>query len=160
MGTPQNPDDRLSNTTELLSSLTLSLRISVDEIPPRASGTNAPVTSAVLKSWTFLPPPKPTISSDTIPLQDRLATISTPSPRKKPQARVLPIFFLILLAGIISLFFFIRPAEVPFLHCQRLPHLFQTSPRHQQIRHCLDQQKNLAGKLFSLALAEILINYA
>ncbi|MFN3491815.1 MAG: protein kinase domain-containing protein, partial [Anaerolineales bacterium] len=115
----KNPDDRLKNTTELISSLALSLRISVDEIPlrfetlnaSRASGISAPVTSAVLLSWKFLPPPKASILTDTIPLEDRLANLSTSAPKKKNQIRARPIFFLLLIVGIISLFFFVRPAE-------------------------------------------------
>jgi len=106
----KKPDDRLRDTTELLSSLALSLKLSVDEIPLRISGTSAPVTSAVLLSWKFLPPPKASLISDTIPLEDRLANISTSAPKKKKQ-NATPIFFLLLIAGIISLFFFIRPAE-------------------------------------------------
>lgn len=44
----KNPDDRLKTTTELLSSLALSLKIEIDKIPPHASGMPAPVTSTVL----------------------------------------------------------------------------------------------------------------
>ncbi|HCR70321.1 MAG TPA: hypothetical protein DIW23_02660 [Anaerolineae bacterium] len=106
----KNPDDRLKNTTELLSSLALSLQISIDKIPPLVSGTSAPVTSAVLQSWTFLPPPKASAISDTIPLEDRLANVSSPLPKKR-QVRVMPVFFLFLFAGIFALFFFIRPVE-------------------------------------------------
>lgn len=106
----KTPEDRLKNTTELLSSLALSLQISIDKISPLASGKVAPVTSAVLQSWEFLPPPKASIISDSIPLEDRLANIATPIPKKK-QTRVMPIFFLFLFVGIFTLFFFIRPAE-------------------------------------------------
>lgn len=110
----KNPDDRLKNTTELISSLALSLKVPLDKIPPRASGIHAPVTSAVLHSWTYLPPPKPNIMNDALPLEDRLAAISSTSQKKKtPQMRVMPIFFLILFASIITLFFLIRPTEVP-----------------------------------------------
>ena len=59
----KKPEDRLKTTTELLSSLALAARISVDKVPLRAdpatgSGqANAPVTSAILSQWQFLPPP-------------------------------------------------------------------------------------------------------
>ena len=110
----KNPDERLKDATELISSLALSLRISIDEIPSRANATVALVTSAVLHSWTFLPPPKPNVMNDALPLEDRLASISSLIPKKKTsQIRVMPIFLLILFVGIFSLFFFIRPAETP-----------------------------------------------
>lgn len=133
----KNPDDRLKNTTELLSSLALSLRMSLDEIPPRASETSAPVTSAVLNKWEFLPPPKPTIYTDALPLEERLATVASPK-KKSSQIRIMPIFFLILFIGIISLFFFIRPVEpaistlptfTPFVPNITPPPTFTSTPK-------------------------------
>jgi Tol biopolymer transport system component len=132
----KNPDDRLKNTTELLSSLALSVQISIDKIPLHASGIHAPVTSAVLHSWKFLPPPK--AGSDTIPLEDRLANISSPIPKKKSNVRVMPVFFLFLFAGIFALFFFIRPVEpavstlptiTPFVPNITPPPTFTLEPR-------------------------------
>jgi Tol biopolymer transport system component len=108
----KNPDERLKDTTELLSSLALSIRTSVDEIPLQALGKVAPVTSALIHSWSFLSPPKPTIYTDAIPLEERLATVTAPK-KKSSSFRLTPILFLILVAGIISLFFLIRPVEIP-----------------------------------------------
>lgn len=108
----KNPDDRLKNTTELLSSLALSIKISVDEIPLRSLGISAPVTSSLIHSWKFLPPPEPTIYTDAIPLEERLATVTAPK-KKTSSFRLAPILFLILIVGFISLFFAIRPAEIP-----------------------------------------------
>ncbi len=115
----KNPADRFKTTTELLSSLALAARIPVDEIPlrpdlePAAPPLSAPVTAAVLSEWEFLPPPREnTISRDAPPLEDRLATFSTPK-RKSPRIASVPIFFLLLFFGLFSLVWFIRPAEIP-----------------------------------------------
>ncbi len=109
----KNPEERLKTTTELLSSLALAAHVSVDEIPLRARPIIAPVTSAVLGEWQFLPPPKPNIlADDTPPLEDRLATISVPK-KKKSRVGVIPVFVFTLLAGFLSLFWFVRPVETP-----------------------------------------------
>lgn len=108
----KKPEERLKTTTELLSSLALAAHLSVDEIPLRARPTNAPVTSAILGEWQFLPPPKPSIlASDAPPLEDRLATIAAPK-KKNSRIGVMPVFIFILIAGFISLFWFVRPAEI------------------------------------------------
>ncbi|WKZ38758.1 MAG: protein kinase [Anaerolineales bacterium] len=116
----KNPADRFKTTTELLSSLALAARVSVDDIPlridpePASSPWSAPVTSAVLSDWAFQPPPREkSIGKDTLPLEDRLATLSTPKKKPPRASRVVSIFFLLLFAGLFSLFWFIRPAEVP-----------------------------------------------
>jgi TolB protein len=109
----KNPDERLKTTTELLSSLALAARVSVDEIPPRAKPAIAPVTSAILSEWQFLPPPRQTIlSQDTLPLEDRLASLSVPK-KKTSRIGIAPIIIFILFAGFFSLFWFVRPAEIP-----------------------------------------------
>lgn len=108
----KNPDERLKDTTELLSSLALSIRTSIDEIPLRIDLPVAPVTSALIHSWSFLPPPKPTIYTDVIPLEERLATVNVLK-KKTSSFRLMPILFFILVAGFISLFFLIRPVEIP-----------------------------------------------
>ncbi|MBI5353683.1 MAG: serine/threonine-protein kinase [Chloroflexi bacterium] len=111
----KKPDDRLKTTTELLSSLALAAQISVDEIPLRITPTTAPVTSAILGGWSFLPPPKQNlIAQDLLPLEDRLAAISTPKP-KTPRTRlgIVPIFVFIMVAGFASLFWLVHPAPTP-----------------------------------------------
>ena len=107
----KNPDDRLKTTTELISSLALAAQISLDKVPPRATPEAAPVTSIALNAWTFLPPPKPTsVSADAIPLEERLAAISGPKKKQTRRIGFVPIFLFVLVAGFLSLFFFIRPA--------------------------------------------------
>ena len=115
----KNPGERFKTTTELLSSLALAARVSVDEIPLRVKPTTesspmqAPITSAILGDWHFLPPAKPNIlSKDSPPLEDRLASLAVPK-KKKTRNGIVPIFVFILLIGFISLFWFVRPAEVP-----------------------------------------------
>lgn len=108
----KKPEDRLKTTTELLSSLALAARVSVDKIPPRINPTTAPVTSAVLSEWQFLPPPKPNLlAADTPPLEDRLATITAPK-KKSSRIGVMPVFIFLLMAGFVSLFWFVRPVEI------------------------------------------------
>ncbi|HAX71490.1 MAG TPA: hypothetical protein DCY14_17880, partial [Anaerolineae bacterium] len=98
-------------TTELLSSLALAVQTSVDKIPLRTDPAATPVTSALLASWGFLPPPQPRIlRDDAIPLEERLANL-TPAKKQKTGSRFIPFFFLILLGGFISLFWVVRPAE-------------------------------------------------
>lgn len=108
----KKPEERLKTTTELLSSLALAARVSVDAIPLRAKPTIAPVFAAILEEWKFLPPPKLNIlTADTPPLEDRLATIAV-TKKKNPGIGAMPIFIFILIAGFISLFWFIRPVEI------------------------------------------------
>lgn len=111
----KNPDDRLKTTTELLSSLALAIQMPLDKVPPRANPETTPVISTALNVWEFLPPPKPTsVSADTVPLEERLAAISSPNRKPKRGIGFVPIFLLVLIAGFLSLFFFIRPvAETP-----------------------------------------------
>lgn len=108
----KKPEERLKTTTELLSSLALAAHISVDEIPPRINPTTGPVTSALLSEWEFLPLPKPNIlAADTPPLEDRLKTMAAPKRNKSPIG-IVPVFVFALIAGFVSLFWFVRPAEV------------------------------------------------
>ena len=108
----KNPEERLKTTTELISSLALAVHVSLDEIPPRLNPTTGPVTSAILSEWQFLPPPQPNIlAADTPPLEDRLANIATPK-KKRSSIGIVPIFIFALIAGFISLFWFVRPAEI------------------------------------------------
>ena len=105
-------EDRLKTTTELLSSLALAVQTSVDKIPLRADPAATPVTSALLATRDFLPPPQPRIlRDDAIPLEERLANLA-PAKKKKTGSRFIPIFFLILLGGFLSLFWVVRPAEI------------------------------------------------
>ncbi|HNO32551.1 MAG TPA: protein kinase, partial [Anaerolineales bacterium] len=109
----KNPDDRFQNATELISSLAMALRISVDEIPLRVNPEVAPVTSALLSNWTFLPVPQPSLLvNDAIPLEDRLAAL-TPPKKRKPRLGLVPFLLLVMAGGLISLFIFIKPAETP-----------------------------------------------
>ena len=112
----KKPEDRLKTTTELLSSLALAARFSVDEVPLHADPNPAPVTSAILGGWSFLPPPKPSLlTQDVPPLQDRLATLTADARSKKSKRRIgiIPIFIFVMIAGLISLFWFVKPAPVP-----------------------------------------------
>ena len=110
----KKPEDRLKTTTELLSALALAAHISVDEISLHAGPKPAPVTSAILGGWNFLPPPKPgLLTQDLPPLEDRLATL-TNARTKRNNARIgiVPIFIFVLIAGLISLFWFVKPAPI------------------------------------------------
>jgi Tol biopolymer transport system component len=111
----KKPEDRLKTTTELLSSLALAAHLSVDEVPLRASPTTAPVTSAILNQWTFLPPPKINIlAQDVPPIEDRMAEIkNVQSRRNGARIGVASIFIFVMVAGFISLFWFVRPAPIP-----------------------------------------------
>ncbi len=110
----KKPDDRLKTTTELLSSLALAARLSVDEVPLRADSLKTtPVTSAILSEWKFLPSPKPNIlTQDLPPLEDRLTAIAQPK-KQKSRIGIMPIFVIIMLAGFASLFLLVRPAPIP-----------------------------------------------
>lgn len=107
----KNPDDRFKTATELLSSLALAAKISMDEIPALITPASGPVTSGLLAKWNYLPQPKATIASDTVPLPDRLATISTPKKQQKSRIGFVPIFLLLIFSGFASLFWFVQPQE-------------------------------------------------
>lgn len=111
----KNPEDRLKTTTELISALALALRIPPETIPPRADPKTAPVISAALTAWDFLPPPKPkAVSADTVPLEERLASLSSPQKKSTSRIRIIPILLFVVLAGFLGLFFLVRPAaETP-----------------------------------------------
>ena len=107
----KNPEDRLKTTTELISSLALAIHLPLDKVPTRATPEAAPVISAALNDWTYLPPPKPiAVSADAIPLEERLAAISGPKKKQARRIGIVPIILFIIVAGFLSLFFFIRPA--------------------------------------------------
>ncbi len=108
----KDPQDRLKNNTELLSSLALAAQISLDKVPARAKPEAAPVISNILAAWSFLPPPTLTsVSADAAPLEERLASISGPKAKTAPRNRGIPIVVFLLIAGFASLLFFVRPAE-------------------------------------------------
>ncbi|MBC7877935.1 MAG: serine/threonine-protein kinase [Anaerolineales bacterium] len=111
----KKPTDRLKTTTELLSSLALAAHISVDAVPLRTDPKTAPVTSAILNEWQFLPPPKQNILTQDLPsLEDRLAAVTTIQPKKnRARIGIVPIFIFAMMAGLISLFWFVRPAPIP-----------------------------------------------
>jgi serine/threonine protein kinase len=107
-------EDRLKTTTELLSSLALAAQVSVDVIPLRATPTTAPVSSAILGEWHFLPPPKLNIlTQDVPPLEDRMAEIKNAQARKSgTRMGIMSIFIFVMVAGFVSLFWFVHPAPV------------------------------------------------
>ncbi|MCC7118565.1 MAG: serine/threonine-protein kinase [Anaerolineales bacterium] len=108
----KNPDERLKTTLEFLSSLALGAQTQLDSIPLRIAPQPTPVTWAVLRDWHFLPEPKPSlVAEDAPPLHDRLAALSEPKP-KKNKIGFAPVFLLALLAGFVSLFWFVKPAPV------------------------------------------------
>ncbi len=111
----KKPEDRLKTTTELLSSLALAARSSVDEIPLRTTPTTSPVSSDILNQWDFLPPPKVNILTQGVPpLEDRMAEIKSVQVKKRgTRIGVMTIFIFILIAGFVSLFWFVRPAPIP-----------------------------------------------
>lgn len=110
----KKPEDRLKTTTELLSSLSLAVQIPLDEIPLRASPEIAPVVSKILSDWKFLPAPKPkSVSADSLPLEERLAAISTPQKRPSSRISFFPIFLISVIAGFLAFFFFAQPASQP-----------------------------------------------
>jgi len=122
----KKPTDRLKTTTELISSLALAARFSVDEVPLRATLTTAPVTSAILSQWSFLPPPKLNILSQGIPpLEDRMAEIkSVQSQKSGSRIGIMSVFIFVMIAGFVSLFWFVRPAPVS----ATIPTLVQFTP--------------------------------
>ncbi|NWF64227.1 MAG: protein kinase, partial [Chloroflexi bacterium] len=108
----KNPDERLKTTIEFSSALALAAHTPLDQVPLRVKPETAPVLAGALGDWEFLPPPKATaVSTDTIPLEERLAGIANPSNKRKQSIGFVPILLLVVLAGFVSLFFFIRPAE-------------------------------------------------
>jgi Tol biopolymer transport system component/serine/threonine protein kinase len=113
----KKPTDRLKTTTEILSSLSLAAGINVDEIPLRADEESAPVTTGILADWNYLPPPpRSVLADDKPPLDERLAQVTTTKPKKqRNRAGLLPALGLVLFAGFIALFMFIRPAEAPVM---------------------------------------------
>jgi Tol biopolymer transport system component len=110
----KKPEDRLKTTTELISSLALAARLSVDEVALRTDSPEAaPVTSAILGKWEFLPPPKPNILTQDLPsLEDRLSSIAQPK-KQRSRIGIMPIFVIVMLAGFASLFWLVRPAQIP-----------------------------------------------
>ncbi len=107
--------DRLKTTTELLSSLTLAAGMRLDEVPTRADEQSAPVTAEILGQWEYLPPAKPSILAiDKLSIKDRVARVLVAQPREqRPRLRIFPALGLLLIAGLITLFAFIRPVETP-----------------------------------------------
>ena len=114
----KNPEDRLKTTTELLSSLALAANVSVDEIPKTIQSVTAPITANILKTWKFLPPPKSSIINQNVPpLEDRLLEMNKAKSRKGGlRIGVMSVFIFLMMAGFVSLFWFVHPApgsEIP-----------------------------------------------
>ena len=114
----KKPEDRLKTTTELLSSLALAARSSVDEVPLRTTPTTGPVTYEILSQWDFLPPPKLNILTQGVPpLEDRMAEIKSVQAQKRgTRLGIMTVFIFVLIAGFVSLFWFVRPAPVVNSH--------------------------------------------
>ncbi len=116
----KKPEDRLKTTTELLSSLALAARLSVDGIPLRADPltqtgrTVAPITTELLEGWEFLPPPKSSIIDQNVPpLEDRLVEMTkVKSRRGRLRIGVMSVLIFVMVAGIVALFWYVRPAPV------------------------------------------------
>jgi len=106
----KDPEERLKNGTELLTSLSLAARIPVKDIPSNISPTSAPITAKALSNWKSPSLPKTSlIASDVAPLEDRLATL-LPSPRERGGVKFpwKVVIALILAVGIIALFWIPR----------------------------------------------------
>ncbi len=117
----KKPSDRLRTATELLTSLALAAEKNLDEIPLRVEPAEAPgspasgVTGRILSEWKYLPPPaKSILADDKGRIDERIAKVAA-SQAKQPKSRFrfLPALGFFLIAGFISLFFFIRPAPLP-----------------------------------------------
>jgi serine/threonine protein kinase len=113
----KKPSDRLSTTTELLSTLALAVQVSVTEIPARADPVSASATTGILSQWEFLPTPEPNIiAADMAPLEERLALVKPPTPKKsKPRAWLRPWMAALALALIVLLIMQIRPVPTDIL---------------------------------------------
>ncbi len=113
----KKPDARLKSTTELLSSLALAARSSVDEIPKTIKPAAAPVTTNLLDGWEFLPPPKSSIIDQNVPpLEDRLVEMTKVRSQKSGlRIGIMSAFIFIMLAGFASLFWLVRPAPVSII---------------------------------------------
>ena len=110
----KKPEDRLKTTTELLSSLTLAARTSVDAVPLHTDPETAPVTSAILSEWQFLPPTKTVLITQDTPLKDRLAVLTTTQSKKNNRRfGFISFFVFLMIAGFLSLFWYVRPAQIP-----------------------------------------------
>jgi len=110
----KKPEDRLKTTIELLSSLTLAARTTVDAVPLQIGPETAPVTTAILGGWEFLPPSKPALlAQETLPLKDRLPVVTTTQSRNKTgRIGFIPVLVFIMIASFISLFWIVRPEEI------------------------------------------------
>lgn len=107
----KNPAERLNTTTELLSSLTLAANLSTERIPSKLKAGTAPITSEILETWEYLPPPKSTIIDQNVPpLEDRLIEMDKVGPRRGSRVGIMSAFIFIMIAGFASLFWFVRPA--------------------------------------------------
>lgn len=107
----KKPDDRLKTTTELLSSLCLAARVNVNEIALHTDPAPAPVTAGILASWEFLPPAAPSlIAADTPPLEERIAAVSAPSQKAKPNSSLRLALGLLFIGMIALLLWGIRPS--------------------------------------------------
>jgi serine/threonine protein kinase len=115
----KDPEERLKNSTELLTSLSLAARIPVKDIPGNASPAKAPITAKALSNWKSPPLPRTSlIASDAAPLDDRLATLLH-SPRERGRVKY-PwklVITLILAVGIIALLWIptsdLEPTTIP-----------------------------------------------
>lgn len=107
----KNPAERLKTTTELISSLALAARFSVNQIPSKLKSAVAPVTSEILEDWEYLPPPKSTIIDQNVPpLEDRLVEMDKVQSKKGGRIGIMSVFIFVMLVGFASLFWFVRPA--------------------------------------------------
>ena len=107
-------ETRLSNTTELLSTLALAAKFNANDVPLRATLETAPVTDALIRGWSFLPPAQPNIiAADMPPLEERLAAVAPPPKKKRSRSWI----GFAVAASFIALFVFvlaqIQPVEEP-----------------------------------------------
>ncbi len=114
----KNTEDRFKTTIELLSSLALGANYSVDDIPVTILPVTAPTTSIIIGAWQYLPPPKSSIINQNVPpLEDRLLEMARAKSRNSGvRIGVMSVFLFLLMAGFISLFWFVHPApksEIP-----------------------------------------------
>lgn len=109
----KDPNTRLKNTTEFITSLALALQTTTEAIPGRVTPDTAPAAAKTLSKWKFLPTTdQVSIANDAIPLDDRLSILKNPRSRKPPlKYSFSAALILLVVMGLFGFFLIVRPAE-------------------------------------------------